>query len=169
MGLFLIPNYLCKMFHLLVKDKDNVATFNQWSCGGYLNHLTDMIIYLNRTDFQWETNDNTLIITKLTDANVYGRVNINSLKINDIKGKTVTTSADIKVTSNTYASIQYWTTNSLGSVSINQADDFEKVTLSTTIPDDITNFEVRFFLNNLSKTNDLLKIKNIHISFNSIP
>lgn len=122
-----------------------------------------MIIYLSRTDFQWETNDNTLIITKLTDANVYGRVNINSLKINDIKGKTVTTSADIKVTSNTYAAIQYWTTNSLSSVSINQADDFEKVTLSTTIPDDITNFEVRFFLNNLSKTNDLLKIKNIRI------
>lgn len=122
-----------------------------------------MIIYLSRTDFQWETNDNTLIITKLTDANVYGRVNINSLKINDIKGKTVTTSADIKVTSNTYAAIQYWTTNSLSSVSINQADDFEKVTLSTTIPDDITNFEVRFFLNNLSKTNDLLKIKNIQI------
>lgn len=122
-----------------------------------------MIIYLSRTDFQWGTNDNTLIITKLTDANVYGRVNINSLKINDIKGKTVTTSADIKVTSNTYAAIQYWTTNSLSSVSINQADDFEKVTLSTTIPDDITNFEVRFFLNNLSKTNDLLKIKNIQI------
>lgn len=122
-----------------------------------------MIIYLSRTDFQWETNDNTLIITKLTDANVYGRVNINSLKINDIKGKTVTTSADIKVTSNTYAAIQYWTTNSLSSVSINQADDFEKVTLSTTIPEDITNFEVRFFLNNLSKTNDLLKIKNIQI------
>lgn len=122
-----------------------------------------MIIYLSRTDFQWETNDNTLIITKLTDAKVYGRVNINSLKINDIKGKTVTTSADIKVTSNTYAAIQYWTTNSLSSVSINQADDFEKVTLSTTIPDDITNFEVRFFLNNLSKTNDLLKIKNIRI------
>lgn len=118
---------------------------------------------MSRTDFQWETNDNTLIITKLTDANVYGRVNINSLKINDIKGKTVTTSADIKVTSNTYAAIQYWTTNSLSSVSINQADDFEKVTLSTTIPDDITNFEVRFFLNNLSKTNDLLKIKNIQI------
>ena len=122
-----------------------------------------MIIYLSRTDFQWETNDNTLIITKLTDAKVYGRVNINSLKINDIKGKTVTTSADIKVTSNTYAAIQYWTTNSLSSVSINQADDYEKVTLSTTIPDDITNFEVRFFLNNLSKTNDLLKIKNIRI------
>ena len=122
-----------------------------------------MIIYLSRTDFQWGTNDNTLIITKLTDANVYGRVNINSLKINDIKGKTVTTSADIKVTSNTYAAIQYWTTNSLSSVSINQADYFEKVTLSTTIPDDITNFEVRFFLNNLSKTNDLLKIKNIQI------
>lgn len=122
-----------------------------------------MIIYLSRTDFQWGTNDNTLIITKLTDANVYGRVNINSLKINDIKGKTVTTSADIKVTSNTYAAIQYWTTNSLSSVSINQADDFEKVTLSTIIPDDITNFEVRFFLNNLSKTNDLLKIKNIQI------
>lgn len=70
----------------------------------------------------------------------------------------------MKVESNVSARIQYWTSHTLGDISINQTSSFEKVVFSREIPNDITNFEIRFFLNNTAQQNDKLYLTNININ-----
>lgn len=70
----------------------------------------------------------------------------------------------MKVESNVSARLQYWTTQTMGNISINQTSSFEKVVFSREIPNDVTNFEIRFFLNNTAQQNDKLHLTNITIT-----
>lgn len=70
----------------------------------------------------------------------------------------------MKVESNVSARLQYWTTQKMGDISINQTSSFEKVVFSREIPNDVTNFEIRFFLNNTAQQNDKLHLTNITIT-----
>jgi len=103
-------------------------------------------------------------MTKLNNNSSYGRLNINSLDLEDIRGKRITITADYKLNTSSKGFIQFWTTSNLALIELGPTNNFKEAILTYPIPNNITTFEIRFVLNDTSKQNDVLEIKNIRIT-----
>ena len=86
---------------MLVKDKANILTHNQWTCGDYLNNVTDFkfigissqAISLDNTN---PTNGKVCLKIERTDNNGYSFIIIPYQITSDDLGKTLTITAYIK-------------------------------------------------------------------------